>query len=295
MLLKKQRCRYCGREFLQEISRAGLASARALYCSDECYHMAQQSEETVSCPACGKTVSRYAPTAPYCSATCLATSQGVTVRRGAGGTNPYICQMVGCFELVTEPIPLPESGESLYLCSRHRAQHLSGELSLPHIASMTTRYIHDLRVKRLNRLYDERGNLCEILRKDDLIYRECFPEGFAQAYITHVNYGVIKGWHLHLKQKDHFFGVYGTAKVVLYDEREDSPTRGMVNEIILTPERPLLVQIPERIWHGFMALSLEGAGILNFPTRPYDYAAPDEYRCDPHSGEIPYSWHVEDK
>ena len=294
-MLKQIRCRYCGRDFLQELNRAKLASRRALYCSEECFQMASQSQETSSCPACGKAVPRYAPTAPFCSVVCRVTSSSSGGRRAAGGTNPHICQMVGCFESATDPIPVADTGETLYLCARHRAQHLSGELSVPHVASMTVRYIHDLRVKRLNRLYDERGNLCEILRCDDPLYRESFPSGFAQAYITHVNPGVVKGWHLHLKQKDHFFGVYGTAKVVLYDERDDSPTRGLVNEIILTPERPMVVQIPERVWHGFMALSSEGAGILNFPTRLYDYADPDEYRCDPHSGEIPYSWAVEDR
>ncbi len=295
MSLKRIRCRYCGKEFLQELSRATLASGRGLYCSDECYHMASQSAEVVQCPACGKEVSRYAATAPYCSAVCRVTAQASAGKRPVGGTNPFICQMVGCYEPATEPIPVPDTDEFIYLCAKHRSQYASGELSVGHIASMTARYIHDLRVKRLNRLYDERGSLCEILRCDDELFRESFPDGFAQAYITHVNHGVVKGWHLHLKQKDHFFGVYGTAKVVLYDERDGSPTRGMVNEIILTPERPLVVQIPERVWHGFMALSPEGAGILNFPTRLYDYADPDEYRCDPHSGEIPYSWAVEDR
>jgi len=217
------------------------------------------------------------------------------MERIKGGTNPFICQMVGCFEAATEPIPLPDAQDQLCLCAKHRAQYLGGELSLAQIAGMTVRYICDLRVKRLNRLYDERGNLCEILRRDDPIYRECFPDGFAQAYITHVDYHVVKGWHMHLKQKDHFFGVYGRAKVVLYDDREDSPTQGLINEIILTPERPLLLQIPERVWHGFMALSLEGAGILNFPTRLYDYADPDEHRRDPHTGGIPYSWAVKDR
>lgn len=295
MALKQIRCRYCGKEFLAELSRARLASRRLFYCSDECFHMASQSEETSPCPGCGKPVPRYAPTAPFCSVICRVTSSSPAARRSAAATNSTICQMVGCFEPAVKPIALPDGGEALYLCVQHREQYLSGALSLEHIASMTVRYIHDLRVKRLNRLYDERGNLCEILRRDDALYQESFPDGFAQAYITHVHHGVVKGWHLHLKQKDHFFGVYGTAKVVLYDEREESPTRGMVNEIILSPERPLVVQIPERVWHGFMALSPEGAGILNFPTRLYNYADPDEYRCDPHSGEIPYVWEVEDR
>ncbi len=115
------------------------------------------------------------------------------MQRSTGGTNPFICQMVGCFEASTEPIPLPDGQGHLYLCAKHRTPYQAGELSLGHIASMTVRYVHDLRVKRLNRLYDERGNLCEILRRDDPIYRDCFPEGFAQAYITHVDYRVVKG------------------------------------------------------------------------------------------------------
>lgn len=293
MRMRVIQCRRCGKQFVLEVSRSKLASGRAFYCSEACYEAELQNTEQVTCTNCGKPVVANSLTAPYCSVTCKALAQASAGRRGASGTNPYICQMVGCFEAVHEPVVL-QTNDTLYLCAKHRAQLLAGQLTAGHIANMTVYYIHDLRARRLNRLYDERGSLCEILRRDDPLYAD-FPEGFAQVYITHVDYHVVKGWHLHLKQRDHFFCVYGTAKVVLYDDREDSLTRGLVNEMILTPERPLLLQIPERVWHGFMALSPGGAGILNFPTRMYDYADPDEYRCDPHSGQIPYSWEVEDR
>ncbi len=44
-------------------------------------------------------------------------------------------------------------------------------------------------------------------------------------------------------------------KVVLYDPREDSPTKGEVNEFFLGEHNPMLVQIPPLVYHGFKCIS----------------------------------------
>ena len=36
------------------------------------------------------------------------------------------------------------------------------------------------------------------------------------------------------------------------------------------------------------------AMILNLPSRPYNYATPDEYRLPAHASEIPYDWSRKD-
>ncbi len=145
--------------------------------------------------------------------------------------------------------------------------------------------IKDVAVKKLRVLCDERGRLMEMLRSDDEIFK-----GFGQVYLTTAYPGVIKAWHYHRKQWDHFVVVHGMMKVVLYDAREDSPTRGEVNEFFMGPHNPILLQIPPLVYHGFKCISEQEAIVINTPTEVYRYQEPDEYRVDPHKGNIPYDW-----
>ena len=145
--------------------------------------------------------------------------------------------------------------------------------------------IHGVSVKRLRVLCDERGRLMEMLRRDDDLFK-----GFGQVYMTTAYPGVVKAWHYHRKQWDHFVVVAGMMKVVLYDARDDSPTRGDVNEFFMGEHNPILVQIPPLVYHGFKCISEHEAVVINCPTEVYNYAEPDEYRIDPHGSDIPYDW-----
>ncbi len=78
--------------------------------------------------------------------------------------------------------------------------------------------IEGVRTKDLKVIPDERGFLMEMLRSDDEIF-----ERFGQVYITCCNPNVVKGWHYHKKQIDHFVCLSGMAHVVLDDSRQDSP------------------------------------------------------------------------
>ncbi len=150
--------------------------------------------------------------------------------------------------------------------------------------------IRDVRTKSLKVIPDERGRLMETLRADDDLFIK-----FGQAYITTAYPGVIKGWHYHKIQVDNFIGVKGMFKVVLYDSREGSPTRGEVNEFFLGVHNPTLLQIPRLVLHGFKAIGTEEAIMLNLPTEPYRYDAPDEFRVDPHGPDVPYDWTLKEK
>lgn len=145
--------------------------------------------------------------------------------------------------------------------------------------------IEGVRVKPLRMIPDERGRLMELLRSDDEIFIK-----FGQVYMTTVYPGVVKAWHYHKKQYDNFVAVRGMIKLVLYDPREDSPTRGEINEFFLGDWNPQLVQIPPGVYHGFKCISETEAIVINIPTEVYDHAQPDEYRLDPHKGGIPYDW-----
>jgi dTDP-4-dehydrorhamnose 3,5-epimerase len=149
--------------------------------------------------------------------------------------------------------------------------------------------IQGVHVKTLKAIPDERGFLFEMLRNDDPFFQQ-----FGQCYLTGVYPGVVKGWHWHAKQTDHFVCVKGMAKVVLYDRREDSPTHGEVNEFFMGERNLILLVIPNGVLHGMKGLGTEPAMIINLPTHPYCYADPDENRVDPHNNDIPYDWAARD-
>jgi dTDP-4-dehydrorhamnose 3,5-epimerase len=150
---------------------------------------------------------------------------------------------------------------------------------------MEMKLIDGVDVKELKVIPDERGCLMEILRSDDDVFQK-----FGQAYVTTAYPGVVKAWHYHRIQDDFFAVVRGMMKLVLFDDREDSPTRGEVNEFFLGVHNPMLVKIPKRVYHGFKAVGEEEAVVINIPTEPYNRQKPDEYRLHPHDNDIPYDW-----
>ncbi len=150
--------------------------------------------------------------------------------------------------------------------------------------------IDGVETKKLRVIPDERGRLMEILRADDELFSK-----FGQVYMTAAYPGVVKGWHYHKKQTDHFAVISGMIKLVLYDGRKDSPTKGEINEFFLGEHNPMLVKIPQLVSHGFKCISQQEAVCINVPTEVYDYNQPDEFRVDPHDNDIPYDWARRDR
>lgn len=145
--------------------------------------------------------------------------------------------------------------------------------------------IAGVKVKKLKVIPDERGRLMEMLRNDDDEYIK-----FGQIYLTTAYPGVVKGWHYHKVQTDNIIVVKGMMKVVLYDSREDSPTKYEINEFFMGEHNPILLQIPPFVFHGFKCISETEAIVINVATEVYDYQNPDEFRVHPHNNEIPYDW-----
>jgi dTDP-4-dehydrorhamnose 3,5-epimerase len=149
--------------------------------------------------------------------------------------------------------------------------------------------IKDVTVKQLKLIPDERGRLMEILRCDEEIFTK-----FGQVYLTTTYPGVVKAWHFHKKQDDFIVCVKGMLKLVLYDDREGSPTKGEVNQFFIGDFNPGLVKVPKAVYHGWKCISTEEALVINAPTEAYNPKEPDEYRLDPHKNDIPYDWERKD-
>jgi len=156
---------------------------------------------------------------------------------------------------------------------------------------MPKQLIDGVVVKELQVHCDERGRLMEMIRTDDTSFKNI---RFGQVYMTTAYPGVTKAWHYHRKQTDHFVCVKGMMKVVLYDPREGSATRGMINEFFIGEHAPMVIEIPNLVYHGFKCVSDTEAMVINFTTETYNYDDPDEFRVAPHGGEIPYNWDRQD-
>ena len=146
------------------------------------------------------------------------------------------------------------------------------------------RLIDGASVRTLRVVPDERGWLMEVLRADDPEFTK-----FGQVYVSATYPGVVKAWHFHEHQVDHFACVSGMVKLVLVDTREGSPTKGMVNEFFLGEQNPQLVRVPNGVYHGWKCISLSPSLVINVPNAPYNRAEPDEHRLAPH-GTLDYDW-----
>lgn len=147
--------------------------------------------------------------------------------------------------------------------------------------------IEGVHIKSLRVIPDERGHLMEIMRCDDPMF-----EKFGQVYVTTTYPGVIKAWHYHKKQDDNVTVIKGMLKLVLFDDREGSQSRGEVNEFFIGERNSLLVHIPRGVYHGWKCIGQEEAYVVNCVTEPYDYEDPDEHRLPYDSEKVPYSWDI---
>jgi dTDP-4-dehydrorhamnose 3,5-epimerase len=142
-------------------------------------------------------------------------------------------------------------------------------------------------VVALKKVANQRGHLMEVQRRDDAH----FP-GFGQVYVTCTRPGIVKAWYRHRQQVDQIALVSGALQLALFDDRDDSPTRGAVQEIIITEAQPVLVQIPTGIWHGFRALGADDAYLLHLNTHLFDADHLDEDRRPADDAGIPFRWSV---
>jgi dTDP-4-dehydrorhamnose 3,5-epimerase len=102
--------------------------------------------------------------------------------------------------------------------------------------------------------------------------------------------GAIGAWSCHATSIDRLFVNQGHVKVVLFDDRDDSSTRGLLMELHVGDARPTFLIVPPGVWHGLHNLGASDALMLNFPTSAYDYEDPDHYRLPFDTDQIPYSW-----
>jgi dTDP-4-dehydrorhamnose 3,5-epimerase len=133
---------------------------------------------------------------------------------------------------------------------------------------------------------DERGEVVEIWNLD----WPGFDDPVVHAYKVVTRPGKARAWQMHLQQDDRVLVSRGRLRFGLYDDREGSPTRGLLNVFTLSDHQRAIVRIPRGVWHGVQNVGEGEAEFINFPTRRYDYADPDKYRLPLRNDLIPFDF-----
>jgi dTDP-4-dehydrorhamnose 3,5-epimerase len=148
----------------------------------------------------------------------------------------------------------------------------------------TSTQIEGVIATELRQIQDERGAVLHMLRCDA-------PEfvRFGECYFSEVLPGAIKAWKCHSAQTQHLAVPVGRIRVVIYDDREASPTRGNLQVLELgRPDAYLRLRIPPGLWYGFRCVSSIPALLANCTDLPHD---PGESELQPASQPpIPYQW-----
>jgi len=143
--------------------------------------------------------------------------------------------------------------------------------------------IDGVKVKPLRKISDERGYIMHMLRSDDPEFQM-----FGEIYFSTIYPDVVKAWHLHKEMELNYAVVSGMIKLVLHDDRSDSPTRGETQELYVGEENYQLVTIPPLIWNGFKGIGTKMAIVANCASLAHD---PDEImRKSPYDDTINYDW-----
>jgi dTDP-4-dehydrorhamnose 3,5-epimerase len=145
--------------------------------------------------------------------------------------------------------------------------------------------IDGVQVIPLRRIPDERGTILHMLKSTDPHFQQ-----FGEIYFSTIYPGVVKGWHKHREMTLNYACIEGRIKLVLYDDRQDSETKGQLMEIFLGPDNYSLVVIPPNVWNGFKGMSAPHAMVANCCTHSHDPSRSE--RMDPFDNFIPYLWDV---
>ncbi len=112
--------------------------------------------------------------------------------------------------------------------------------------------------------------------------------GYGDLLVMTLNRGGVRGFHYHKEGTDTAVALAGSVHVVLFDMREDSPTRGRLQELVLepTPTGVMFLQVPAMVAHGFQGLA-DGSVVVDIPSTE-EVATSDFFMAKP--GTVPYEF-----
>lgn len=150
----------------------------------------------------------------------------------------------------------------------------------------TQKLINGLAIRPAKTIADDRGTICEMYSADWGYH----PDPLVYVYQITIRPGAIKGWVVHRTYDDRGFVSRGSIKFVLYDDRKDSPTFGMLNVLYFDEHNRCLITIPRGVFHALQNVGIEDAYFYNMPSATYHHENPDKERLPVDTDKIPYKF-----
>ena len=110
--------------------------------------------------------------------------------------------------------------------------------------------------------------------------------GFGEAYFSTIKHNVVKQWKKHTKMTLNLIVPMGEIRFVMYDDRENSPTRGNYMDVFLSKNNYYRLTVPPDIWLAFKGMSTETNLLLNMANLEHD--SNEVIRKE--LSEIPFNW-----
>ena len=143
--------------------------------------------------------------------------------------------------------------------------------------------IDGVKITSLKIISDNRGSVMHMMRKDSPVYKS-----FGEIYFSTIFKDSVKAWHLHKNSTLNYVCVKGKVKLVLFDDRENSATKGKFQELTLSPKNYFMVSIPPNIWNGFKGEDIPESIIANCLDLPHDEK--EMVRLKPEDKKFNYKW-----
>lgn len=143
--------------------------------------------------------------------------------------------------------------------------------------------IQGVKIIKKKVLSDDRGKILHMLKKTDKEFIK-----FGEIYFSFVFPKKIKAWHIHKKMTLNYVAIFGRIKLVLFDDRKNSKSNGVIEEILLSNKNHFLISIPPKIWNGFCSANNKLAILANCSNIPHDKK--EILRINYNDPKIPYNW-----
>ncbi len=130
---------------------------------------------------------------------------------------------------------------------------------------------------------NSKGDIYHALKQGD----ESFVS-FGEAYFTNVNFSEVKGWKKHTEMTLNIIVPIGEIKFVIFDDRENSPTKGQFTSHNLSLGNYQRLTIQPGLWMAFQGISENQNMLLNIASIEHDRLEATNLELD----KIPYDWEM---
>ena len=88
--------------------------------------------------------------------------------------------------------------------------------------------------------------------------------GFGEAYLTQIESHQVKGWKRHNRYVLNIVVIVGAVKFVIYDDRQESATKGQFEEVILSPsDNYQRLTVAPGLWMAFAGAASQTSMLMD--------------------------------